>query len=173
MARTNKQLPLKLESNAKVLTVTIGQVSSYSKFMPQPELPVFDDELRQRGFELEHLLNPADDVLLAKAAESAVVFVNLLVIPYMELGTIRNLVGHLGHWQWRSFFVDHPNVCFTSFGNPYVLHEMPHLPNLMLAYGNSAVSQKAAVKVWLGELEAQGDCPVKLPKLRIKALTQD
>ncbi len=60
---------------------------------------------------------------------------------------------------------------FTSFGNPYVLHEMPHLPNLLAAYGNSAVSQRAAVKVWLGEIEAQGDCPVKLSKVIIQPLS--
>jgi hypothetical protein len=153
-----------------VLTVTIGQLSPFNKFMPQLDLAAFDDELRQRGFQVEHLLNPEDDLLLAKAAECDVVFLNLLALPYMVLGAIRNLVGHLGHWRWRSLFVDHPQVLFTSFGNPYVLYEMPHLPNLLAAYGNSDVSQRAAVKVWLGEIEPQGDCPVSLPKITIAPL---
>jgi hypothetical protein len=61
-------------------------------------------------------------------------------------------------------------VLYTSFGSPYVLHEMPHLPNLLAAYGSSAVSQRAAVKVWLGEIEAQGDCPVRLPKVAIQSI---
>jgi hypothetical protein len=139
--------------------------------MPQLDLDAFDDELRQRGFQVEHLLNPEDDLLLAKAAEHDVVFLNLMALPYMVLGTIRNLVGHLGHWNWRSLFADYPQVVFTSFGNPYVLHEMPHLPNLLAAYGNSDVSQRAAVKVWLGEIEPQGDCPVSLPKITIKPVS--
>ena len=85
--------------------------------------------------------------------------------------TALTLVGHLGYWRWRSLFIDHPQVYYTSFGNPYVLHEMPHLPNLLVAYGDSPVSQRAAVKVWLGEIEAQGDCPVRLPKITIQPLS--
>lgn len=160
---------LKLEPGSRVLTVTIGQVSPFNKFMPQLDLEVFDDELRQRGFQVEHLLNPEDDLLAAKAAEHDAVFIHLMALPYMLLGTIRNLVGHLGHWKWRSLFADNPHVFYTSFGNPYVLHEMPHLPNLLAAYGNSAVSQRAAIRVWLGEIEAQGDCPVRLPQITIQA----
>lgn len=171
LLRDDGQLPIQLEPGSRVLTVTIGAMSQFNRFMPQRELATFDEELRQRGFRVEHLLNPGDDELLAKSGESDVVFVNLLMLPYMVLGTIHNLVGHLGHWRWRSLFIDHPRVCYTSFGNPYVLHEMPHLPNLLAAYGDSMVSQRAAVKVWLGETEAQGDCPVRLPEVRIQPLS--
>ena len=136
-----------------------------------PDLDAFDDELRHRGYQVSHFLNPEDDLLLKKAAENDVIFINLVALPYLVMGSIRNLVGHLGHWKWRSLFADNPHVFFTSFGNPYVLHEMPHLPNLIAAYGNSAVSQRAAVKVWLGEIDAQGDCPVKLPQISIKPLS--
>ncbi len=165
--RSDGRPPLNLKPGSRVLTVTIGQPSPFNKFMPQLDLNAFDDQLRQRGFQVEHLLNPEDDLLLEKTGEYDVVFLNLLTLPYMVLGTIRNLVGHLGHWSWRSLFTDYPHVLFTSFGNPYVLHEMPHLPNLLAAYGNSDVSQRAAVKVWLGEIEAQGNCPVSLPKITI------
>jgi beta-N-acetylhexosaminidase len=166
--RRDGRPPLKLKPGCRVLTVTIGHLSPFSRYRSQPELDAFSDELRQRGFQVEHLLNPEDDLLLAKAAEHDAVFINLLTLPYMVLGTIRNLVGHLGHWKWRSLFVDHPQVLFTSFGNPYVLHEMPHLPNLLAAYGDSDVSQRAAVKVWLGEIEDQGSCPVTMPQITIQ-----
>ncbi|MEZ4707805.1 MAG: hypothetical protein R3A44_11390 [Caldilineaceae bacterium] len=66
--------------------------------------------------------------------------------------------------------MDHPRVYYTSVGNPYVLHEMPHLPNLLATYSDSAASQRAAVKVWLGEIEAAGDCPVQLPAVKIQEL---
>lgn len=170
--RRDNFLPLTLKPGSRVLTVTIGQINPFNKFIPLLDLSVFDDELRRRGFQVEHLLNPEDDVLLAKAAEFDAVFVNLMTLPYTVLGCIRNLVGHLGHWYWRTIFVDYPQVRFTSFGNPYLLHEMPHLPNLLAAYGSSDVSQRAAVKVWLGEIEAQGDCPVRLPKISIQPLPE-
>jgi len=163
--------PLGLKPGSRVLTVTIGHLSPFSRFRSMPDLDAFDDELRQRGFSVEHLLNPEDDLLVAKAAEHETVFINLVALPYMVLGTIRNLVGHLGYWKWRSLHMEHPQVLFTGFGNPYVLHEMPHLPNLLAAYGDSDVSQRATAKVWLGEIEAQGDCPVNLPKITIQPLT--
>ncbi|MFN8442612.1 MAG: glycoside hydrolase family 3 N-terminal domain-containing protein [Caldilineaceae bacterium] len=161
----------KLRPGSRILTVTIGANSQFNRFMPPRELSVFDEELRTRSYQVEHLLNPGDEELLAKVSSADVVFMNLVMLPYMVLGTIQNLVGHLGHWQWRSLFVEHPQVYYTSFGNPYVLHEMPHLPNLLAAYGDSAVSQRAAVKVWLGEIAAQGDCPVQLPKVKIHSLS--
>lgn len=168
--RGDEPLPVPLQPNSRVLTVTIGAMSQFNRFMPPRELPTFDEELRARGFQVEHLLNPGDDELLAKAGAADVVFMNLLMLPYMVMGSIHNLVGHLGYWRWRSLFMDHPQVYYTSFGNPYVLHEMPHLPNLLAAYGDSAVSQAAAVKVWLGEMAAQGNCPVRLPAVTIQPL---
>jgi beta-N-acetylhexosaminidase len=168
--RSDGRLPLSLQPGSHILTVTVGAISQFSRFRPQPELETFDEELRQHGFQITHLLNPGDDELLAKAAEAEVVFLNLLMLPYMVMGSIQNLVGHLGYWHWRSLFIDHPQVYYTSFGNPYILHEMPHLPNLLAAYGDSEVSQRAAVKVWLGEIEPQGDCPVKLPQITIQPL---
>ncbi|MFN8495783.1 MAG: hypothetical protein U0350_49785 [Caldilineaceae bacterium] len=53
----------------------------------------------------------------------------------------------------------------------WVLHEMPHLPNLLAAYGDSTVSQRTAAKVWLGEIAAHGDCPVRLPEVTIQPLS--
>ena len=159
------------QPGGRVLTVTIGANSQFNRFMPPRELAVVDEELRLRGFQVEHLFNPGDEELLAKAGEADVVFMNLLMLPYMVMGSIHNLVGHLGHWRWRSLFIDHPQVYYTSFGNPYVLHEMPHLPNLLAAYSDSPASQRAAVKVWLGELAAQGDCPVRLPEVKIQPLS--
>lgn len=168
LLRGDDQLPIEPAAGSRVLTVTVGAVSQFSRFRPQPELEAFDAALVARGFQVEHLLNPGDDELLAKASEADVVFMNLLMVPYMVLGTIQNHVGHLGYWRWRSLFIDHPRVCHTAFGTPYVLHEMPHLPNLLATYSESAVSQRAAVKAWLGEIAAQGECPVQLPEVRIQ-----
>ena len=69
---------------------------------------------------------------------------------------------------WRAFYSDNTNVIFSSFGNPYVLYEQPHLPNMVLTYGASDASQRAAVKVWLGEIDAKGILPVREPKVKIK-----
>ena len=51
-----------------------------------------------------------------------------------------------------------------------MLYEMPHIPNLVATYGDIEVSQRAAVKVWLGEIEPQGECPVKMPQVVVRPL---
>jgi hypothetical protein len=34
---------------------------------------------------------------------------------------------------WRAFYADNPDkAVFTSFGNPYILYEQPHINNLLL-----------------------------------------
>ncbi len=164
------ELPMDLQPGGRVLTVTIGANSQFNRFMPPRELPVVDAELQGRGYQVEHLFNPGDEELLEKAGEADVVFMNLLMLPYMVMGSIHNLVGHLGHWRWRSLFMDHPRVRYTAFGNPYVLHELPHLPNLLATYSDSPASQRAAVKAWLGEIAVVGDCPVRLPAVKIQGL---
>jgi hypothetical protein len=100
------------------------------------------------------------------------VFINLFQMPMMSLGSAR-LTSSFRTWGWRSLFVDHPAVAYTAFGSPYVAYELPHIPNLLATYGGGDASQRAAVKVWLGEMEAQGSLPVKMPRVQIKPWPTD
>ena len=59
--------------------------------------------------------------------------------------------------------MDHPSLVFTSFGNPYKIYELPSVPNMVNTYSPMPASQRAAVKVWLGEEEPLGRNPVTLP----------
>jgi beta-N-acetylhexosaminidase len=166
--RSDGQLTLNLADEGKVLTVTCGQL------MPRmgiTDLDVFDEELQKRGFQVEHLLNPTSDELRQKATEHDAVFINLFKVPIMPLGSTR-MTDTFRTWGWRSLYRTHPNVAYTAFGNPYVAYELPPVPRLIATYGNSDCSQRAAVKVWLGEIDAQGYCPVKLPKITIQPLSR-
>lgn len=159
------QRPVHLAPAAKVLTVTIARLNP---FFGQKDLEVFDEELRKRGFQVEHLLNPKTAELQELAQSCAAVFVNVYVTPMTTMGTARVTLDSFGTWGWRALFTEHPQVFYTSFGSPYLLYELPHIPNLIATYGGADVSQRAAVKVWLGEIEAQGVLPVTLPQVRIK-----
>jgi beta-N-acetylhexosaminidase len=164
--RGDGQQPLKMAPATKVLTVTYAQLNP---MMGMTDLETFDQELRVRGFQVEHLLNPNSDELRRTAKEHDVVFVNLYQTPMMSLGTVR-MIDSFRTWGWRSLFIEHPAVAYTAFGNPYVAYELPHVPNLLATYGGSDVSQRAAVKVWLGETEAQGTVPVRMPQVQIRPL---
>jgi beta-N-acetylhexosaminidase len=167
VVRNNGSLPLNLEPGAKILTVTVAQPHP---MRPAADLDVFDEELRKRGFEVEHLLNPRTQELKEAAAACQAVFVHVCVTPFTTPGTVRVTMGGFGAWGWRSLFTEHPCVLYTAFGSPYVAYELPHAPNLIAAYGDEGVSQRAAVKVWLGEMEAQGTLPVRLRQVTIQPL---
>jgi beta-N-acetylhexosaminidase len=163
--RQNEPLALTLEPGAKVLTVTYGQ---FSPMFGESDLAEFDQALAERGFAVTHLLNPNSDELRQAAQPHQAVFINLSSIPCTTLGNIR-MTESFRTWGWRSLYLTHPQVVYTAFGNPYIAYEAPNLPRLMTTYGRSPVSQRAAVKVWLGEIEAQGTLPVQMPQVQIKA----
>ncbi len=52
-----------------------------------------------------------------------------------------------------------------SFGNPYLLNALPDSPSYLLAWSPFPVSQRAAAKAVLGEIEINGKLPVTLPGL--------
>jgi beta-N-acetylhexosaminidase len=157
---------LNLTPQAKVLTVTCAKLNER---MGMHDLHTFDEELRARGYQVQHLLNPDSEELRNAATENDAVFINLYMTPLMSLGSIR-MTDHFRTWGWRSLFADHPNVVYTAFGSPYVLYEVPHIPRLIATYGGSDVSQRAALKVWLGEMEAAGTLPVRMPEVKIRPL---
>ena len=127
-------------------------------------LSVLDKELRKRGFKVFHLDNPPEkgiwcmDEVVRKHRVDAV-FINMHVPP--RYGTTR-LYNTITRPLWNSFWLDHPCVVFTAFCDPYKLYEMPYAPNFINAYGNTPSTQRAVVKVWLGETPALGKNPVGL-----------
>ena len=88
----------------------------------------------------------------------------------MTLGSVRVTAGSFGNWGWRSLFTEHPQVVYTSFGNPYLTFELPHAPTIAVTYGGSVMAQRAAVKFWLGEIPPQGSLPIQLPRIKIQSL---
>ncbi len=60
-----------------------------------------------------------------------------------------------------------PSVIF-SFGNPYLLSVFPKAKAYACAYGDSPVSQSAALKALLGEINIQGKLPVSIPDTKYK-----
>lgn len=160
------QATVNLPPKAKVLTVTYAKLV---KMMGMTDLEVFDQELQDRGYQVEHLLNPTSDELREQAKDHDAVFINLYHTPMMSLGTVR-MTDSFRTWGWRSLYVDHPNVVYTAFGSPYVAYELPHAPRLIATYGASDASQRSALKIWLGEMEATGSLPVRIPKVEIKPL---
>lgn len=157
------RLPVKLP-NKKVLTVSFVRTDSV---LPFGDLAVVDEELRKRGIEVTHLQNPPDKELLAALDQYDMIFANIVALPHA--GLVMRLTGKAALPFWRAFFAQKPEkVVFTSFGSPYIFHELPAIDNLLCVWSMRPVAQRAAVKAWLGEIPIEGKCPVRLPKTRIR-----
>ena len=150
----------------KVLTVTLERVGTIVSFS---ELPVVDEELKKRGFEVDHLLNPEPSKLREAMETYDRIFVNFNIFSHAGLGL--RLVGKPAIAFWRCFLPENPSkVVFTSFGSPYVLYDHPYLPNLTCVWGRSDSCQRSAVKLWCGKLTPQGTLPVNVKQTQVKAL---
>ncbi len=154
-------LPVKLEKGDKVLVINIQRVESARVASPLVRyLDEFENELRARGLEVEVLLNPSHTTVKEKMAEAKTVFVNCKIGVHDYLGGSLRIAWANIMLFWRGFLFSHPSVVFTSFGDPYKLHDFPYLYTYVNAFSSSEASQRGAVKVLLGEKPMVAKNPV-------------
>lgn len=152
-------LPIQnLKPGSKILTISCYFENDTRGFIQ--ELEVVDEELRKRGYIVDHLVNPSWRGSLEDTEQYDAVFVNLHIVA--RYGTTR-LLGGVADVFWTGFWHDRENVVFTSFGDPYKLAEIPFVPNYINCYSNTPASQREAVRVWLGESPGNGQIPTTLP----------
>ncbi len=155
--------PVSPDRDKKLLTVSM--IRSDSIIQPA-DLEVVDEELRRRGFAVDHLRNPGHRELFEALETYDRIFINMSTLSHA--GLVLRLTGKPALGFWRAFFRQKPEkVVFTSFGSPYMLYELPAIDNLLCVWGNQSVCQRAAVKIWCGEAEPQGRLPVREHKARI------
>ena len=145
-------LPLKhLQPGAKVLTITLA--SDYQ------DVPEVDHALKARGYQVHHAYNPDDFRFGDRTGAYEAVFVNFVFKATWGVQSVHS-VGTQNRIFIGGFYSDHPCVVFTSFGSPYHLRMFNVLPNYLNVHSSSPESQRAAVNVWFGDVEARGTSPV-------------
>ena len=155
---TAGSVPVKiLKPGSRVLTISCCFENDTRGYIQ--ELEVVDEELRNRGFIVDHMKNPAWDNAKILSEGYDAVFVNLHIVA--RYGSTRLLTGTADVF-WTGFWHNKENVIFTSFGDPYKLAEIPFVPNYINCYSNTPASQREAVRVWLGESSGNGHIPTSL-----------
>ena len=154
-------LPVKLEKGDRVLVINIQRVEAARVVSPMVRyLDEFENELRARGLEVEVLTNPGHVTVKEKMKDAKTVFVNCKIGVQDYLGGSLRVAWANIMTFWRGFLFEHPSVVFTSFGDPYKLHEFPYLYTYVNAFSSSEASQRGAVKVLLGEKPMVAKSPV-------------
>ena len=101
--------------------------------------------------------------LLRQARQQALVILSTYVTAFSQSGSLalpEEVVDFAG--QLTEIGVPHIVV---SFGNPYLITELPDVRAYMLAWSGSEASQTAAAQALFGEIEISGSVPTRIPPL--------
>jgi len=164
---TQDLLPLNPKPGAKFLIISMqADKKDVHKYSFIKDLDAIVEELEIRGYTVDVI--PAigiDHHELDRIKHNYdCILINCRVTPIGDYlgGTMRIGWNNIMPF-WRGVVVDHPCVIFTSFGDPYKLYEFPFLRTYVNTFSMSEDSQRAFVKVLLGEKPCVAKNPVALP----------
>jgi beta-N-acetylhexosaminidase len=154
-------VPLKLPATARILSVTVARRPDLSAGVP------FNGDLRARfaGLRTEFLTAEnatADYARVERAADSAEV---IIVSSYV--GQVWDAVSAAAPQAFASFVErlakTGRKLIVVSFGNPYLLQQIPFAPTYVVAWGGFPGSQTAAARALLGTAPITGKLPISIP----------
>lgn len=154
-------VPLGLPQNAKILSVAIARRADLSAGVS------FNSELRSRfpGIDQEVLFaeDPSVDYgRVERAADSADV---TIVSSYV--GQSWDAVSASAPKAFTDFIdqmrSNGRKLIVVSFGNPYLLQQIPAVPAYVVAWGGFPASQTAAARAVLGTMPITGKLPISIP----------
>jgi beta-N-acetylhexosaminidase len=155
------QVPLKLTRKTGILSVTVARRADLSAGV------AFNGELRSRELELRTEFLAAEDPSadygrIENTADSADVTIvssyvgqNWDAVSAAAPQAFTNFINHLVQ-RGRKLIV-------VSFGNPYLLQQIPAVPSYIVAWGGFQASQTAAARALLGESSITGKLPISIP----------
>ena len=156
-------IPLKLKKGAKILILNLKRSCDPETSFYCDDLDTVEEELKNRGYVVEAHSNAIRADFTDHLDEFDAVLINCkLSSQDYPGGSLRIGFQHISPF-WRGAVLRHPKVIFTSFGDPYKIHDFPYLKTYINAYSCSAATQKAFVKAIFGEIPFEGKSPVSFP----------
>lgn len=162
---TQDLLPLKLKKGARFLMINFQEVGEKKLVAPFiQELDTVARELESRGYEVDSVMACDVDHNWVNQVKDGYdcILLNCRVSSRDYLGCTLRINRDNIMPLWRGAALDHPCVVFTSFGDPYKLYEFPYLKTYVNAFSSQKDTQKAFVKVLLGEITPKAKNPVGL-----------
>ncbi len=147
-----------LKPGSRVLQVVIQ--------MEDPERPgihgmtAVEEELRARGMEVTTLINPKHYDVKDATEKYDLALMSLKIDSGNYTGGTLRIGWDQVMALWRGYLMQHKNLVFASFGDPYKLFDYPFAATYINMYSATESSQRAFVKALFGEIEATGKSPV-------------
>lgn len=160
-----KLLPLSITESTKILSITITDEEDRAVLVP------FLQELRRRTARVENVVIDSRSRLAdsdwtrlrAQLARNDLTVLSVVVRARSGKGSLA--LPPVGEAVLKEIYASAAPMIAISFGNPYLIQAMPDVPAYLAAYSIVPVSQRAAGRAILGEIELNGHLPVSLPGL--------
>ncbi len=157
----NNTIPIKLKKGAKVLFLNMVE-KFYHEEPDGNEFDAFKQAFEERGYVVDQIFRPTYEQTKKAVFDYDLVLLNCKMSSRDYHGGSLRVAWDNIMVLWHAIVLQHPNVIFTSFGDPYKLYEFPYLKEYVNVFSFTKESQIAAAKVILGEIKAQGKNPVTL-----------
>jgi beta-N-acetylhexosaminidase len=82
--------------------------------------------------------------------------------PQAGRNSVRICYNALQSLDFNRIYSPFPCV-FVSLASPYILWDLPQLPNLICSYSGTEEAQQAVIRAMFGKIPFQGECPVNIP----------
>ncbi len=157
----NNLVPLPAPERACYLVLAEGRYSTEGeiflqelrKRIPKAAAATLDPSMSRESMEQAVLKLPACDSYAVAAFSSAAAY----------RGTV-GLSGELAPWL-QGLIASGKPVVFVALGDPYLLRSIPDVGVYLATFSTSRVSEIAAVRALLGEINITGHLPVTIPGL--------
>lgn len=154
-------LPLKLTAATKVLSITIARRTDLGAS------EAFNATLAKTvpGIRTEFVISDDPAVnypRLASMADSADVTIVSSYVGQSWNVTSVNAPQAFADWLSR-ISANGRKVIVVAFGNPYLLSQIPGVPDYVVAWDSAPVSQQSAARVIVGLTPASGHLPITIP----------
>ena len=162
-------IPIDPEKYGKVYCITLSD-SRFAKTIEDP-FP-FEIKLNEEfGYVKNYRINFSSKKKLYTKILNEVNEADLIIIAIYA--NVRSFSGTVDLVKDQFEFIDSilvknkPTIAI-SFGNPFILSEVPQIPTYLTTYGNVLLSQTSSVNAILGNIPIKGKLPVAIPNTTYK-----
>lgn len=157
----NHIFPVKLPKGAKILMLNILE-PHFHKEPNGTEFSAMRKAFEERGYVVDEMHTAKHKKVQEIMNDYDMICLNCKMSPLDYHGATLRIGWNNIMVFWRGYVLQHPKCVFISYGDPYKLFDVPYQKEYINAFSFVDASQRAVVKVILGEIPAQGKNPVRL-----------
>ena len=154
-------IPVKLKPGAKILMLNMIE-AHFHRPPDGTEFKAMREAFEERGYVVDEIFTAKHKQVQAIMNDYDMICLNCNMSPENYHGATLRVGWNNIMVLWRGYVLQHPRCIFTSFGDPYKLFDMPYLKTYINAFSGVVASQRAVVKILLGEIQPKAKNPVQL-----------